>query len=83
VLSSHNERIRRQAAQRTNLLKFQAPPADPFTGAMFKLPDVATIEEIAYHPGMDIAIASIHDIQPELRRCLVPVGRADITVTTE
>ncbi|MDR2467819.1 MAG: hypothetical protein LBD22_02535 [Spirochaetaceae bacterium] len=56
---------------------------DPFTGALFKLPDVATLEEIAYHPGIDIAIASIHDIQPELRRCLIPVGRADITVTTE
>jgi hypothetical protein len=56
---------------------------DPFTGALFKLPDVATLQEIAYHPGMDIAIASIEDIRPELRRCLIPVGRADITVTTE
>ncbi|MDR2481506.1 MAG: hypothetical protein LBD07_04330, partial [Spirochaetaceae bacterium] len=56
---------------------------DPFTGALFKLPDVATLEEIAYHPGVDIAIASIEDVQPELRRYLIPVGRADVTATTE
>jgi hypothetical protein len=47
---------------------------DPFTGALFKLPDVATLQEISYSPDIQLIIASIDDVRPEMRQYLIPGG---------
>ncbi|MDR0526910.1 MAG: hypothetical protein LBG79_03720 [Spirochaetaceae bacterium] len=49
---------------------------DPITGAMFKLPDVVTLE-IAYQPPSDtirFMIATPDDVRPEARQYLIPIG---------
>jgi hypothetical protein len=56
---------------------------DLFSGAMFKLTDVATLQEIAYHPGMNLAIGSIEDVNLEIRQYLIPIGRLDVELETE
>ena len=47
---------------------------DPFTGALFKLPDVATLQEIEYSPDVQLIIASIDDVSPAMRPYLIPAG---------
>ena len=47
---------------------------DPFTGALFKLPDVATLQEIGYSPDVQLVIASIDDVRPAMRPYLIPAG---------
>ncbi|MDR2481060.1 MAG: hypothetical protein LBD07_02040 [Spirochaetaceae bacterium] len=47
---------------------------DAATGALYKVPESITIQDIAYHPG-EITILSMDDIKPEMRRYLIPVSR--------
>ncbi|MDR0551298.1 MAG: hypothetical protein LBG72_04685, partial [Spirochaetaceae bacterium] len=53
---------------------------DPITGAMFKLPDVVTLEGIAYNPAdagtIRFMVAATGDVRPEARQYLIPFGNS-------
>jgi predicted small secreted protein len=59
---------------------------DPITGALFKMPDVVTLEGAAYHPqaapkeaaAAKFFIASIDDVRPEARQYLIPVEHGEL-----